>query len=98
MSHLHGIGSFPNAAAEYQAYLEQLRAARRAITEEHPVKGAPTKTFDSEIDPEDTAEGEGGERADEEGMASEDTPEETSETVSAEESPSDDTGPVGYYA
>jgi hypothetical protein len=46
MSHIHHLAGSTNAAAEYQDYLEKLRARK-----------APLRTFDSAIETEHEAEG-----------------------------------------
>lgn len=48
MSHVHNVAGQSNAAAEYQAYLEALRAARQARENDRPDGVA--RTFDSAVD------------------------------------------------
>jgi hypothetical protein len=52
MSHVHNIAGQSNAAAEYQAYLEALRAARQARENDRPDGVGQARTFDSAIDTE----------------------------------------------
>jgi hypothetical protein len=51
MSHIHNICGNNNAAAEYQAYLARLGAARRARREQAAADNPGVRTFDSAIDP-----------------------------------------------
>jgi hypothetical protein len=49
MSHIHNVGGYLNSAAEIQAQLEQMRAARLARkAKEAEIR--PARTFDSEIE------------------------------------------------
>jgi hypothetical protein len=49
MSHIHNVGGYLSSAAEIQAQLEQMRAARLARqAKEAGIR--PARTFDSEID------------------------------------------------
>ena len=68
MSHVHNVAGQSNAAAEYHAYLEALRAARQARENERAQGGGAVRTFDSAIDadqegaqeePEEPAQDEG---------------------------------------
>jgi hypothetical protein len=52
MSHVHNVAGQSNAAAEYQAYLEALRAARQARENDRAEGSRNVRTFDSAIDPE----------------------------------------------
>ena len=98
MSHLNGIAGFQTAAADYQAYLEQLKAARNAIREEHPGKGSPTKTFDTEIDP-DASAGDNDDSPGHSGEAFSQEPGPEQPEEGAIEGDSDGTSEgVGYYA
>jgi hypothetical protein len=83
MSHVHNVAGQSNAAAEYHAYLEALRAARQARENDRADGGAKVRTFDSEIDTELDGEAEG-------------EPEEaevpTEETATPDEAPTDQVG------
>lgn len=80
MSHVHNVAGQSNAAAEYQAYLEALRAARQARENDRAEGGAKVRTFDSEIDTDLDGEQEG---------ASEDTEVPTEEVLTPDEAPTD---------
>ena len=57
MSHINNIGGYANAAAEYQEYLERLKAARLAESEEDARKKARLASFDTPIDSEPEPDG-----------------------------------------
>lgn len=78
MSHIHHIG-VSNAAADYQAYLDRLRANRRE--DRAKVHGdAGLRTFDSAIDADRDADGEGQGETDAEPEAQQREPESESGT------------------
>jgi hypothetical protein len=62
MSHIRNIDGNPHAAAEYQAYLARMAAARRARKGEDQVR-----SFDSAIDPDQESAEDPGEEAGEGG-------------------------------
>jgi hypothetical protein len=65
MSHIHNIGGNLYSAAELQAQLEQMRAARLARqAKESGIR--PARTFDSEIEAYYARDGDGNERPREE--------------------------------
>jgi hypothetical protein len=49
MSHIHNVGGYLNSAAEFQAQLEQMRAARLARKAKE-AEISPARTFDSEVE------------------------------------------------
>jgi hypothetical protein len=64
MSHIHNLGGPYNAAAEYQAFLEQLKSSRQTEREEH-VRGK-TRIPNSEEEPVEDRPDEGERETDEE--------------------------------
>jgi len=57
MSHVHFIAGQTNAAAEYQAYLDRMRAAAQAKEDERISKRTQTKAFEGYIDAEEEPAG-----------------------------------------
>jgi hypothetical protein len=74
MSHVHNVAGQSNAAAEYQAYLEALRAARQARENDRPGGVGQARTFDSAIDTELDGEEEEAEVPTEEGVTPDEAP------------------------
>jgi hypothetical protein len=86
MSHIHNVGGYPNSAAEIQAQLEQMRAARLARkAEEAGVR--PARTFDSEVEAYDGRENQ--DESQQENQSPEGRDEESSER------PGEEPGPEG---
>jgi hypothetical protein len=56
MSHIHNIAGQSNAAAEYQAYLEALRAAREARENDRAQKDSAVETFNGYIDADEESD------------------------------------------
>lgn len=57
MSHVHFIAGQTNAASEYQAYLDRMRAAAQAKEDERVSKRTQAKAFDGYIDAEEEPAG-----------------------------------------
>jgi hypothetical protein len=60
MSHMHHIDAIANTAAQYQAYLERMRAAHLADGSEQVRKKTKAERFRDLLDPEDETEQEAG--------------------------------------
>jgi hypothetical protein len=90
MSHIHNVAGQSNAAAEYQAYLQALKAARQARENDQAQRGGVVRTFDSEID----TDLDGGEKGADESAAEEPSAEETpvDRAAEAEDTPSEGLG------
>jgi hypothetical protein len=57
VSHVHHIAGQTNAAAEYQAYLDRMRAAAQARENEEVSKRTRAKAFDRYVDAEEEPAG-----------------------------------------